>query len=143
MGVKAQIVCPDRTAIAPCNCNDGGDSKSVELECFGHDLTDAQMSSILETYISTPGVSPLAYLMLRANQLTKIPSQVAQLGQLDRIELNYNKITTVTAGSFILNSSPLKWIYLDNNLISEVQSGAFQGPFQTLFSHFYKSFANY
>ena len=46
--------------------NDGGDSKSVELECFGHDLTDAQMITIFDIYISTPGVSPLTYLMLRA-----------------------------------------------------------------------------
>lgn len=124
--VTSQIVCPDRTAIAPCNCNDGGDNVGIELECFAKDLTDAQVSVILDTYLSTPGVSPLTYLMLRANQLTRIPSQVTSLPQLDRIELNFNKITTVATGSFNLKAT-LKWLFLENNLIATIEPGAFQG----------------
>jgi len=70
--VEAAVVCPPTAAYMPCNCTESP-TNYIELNCGGLGLGDSRMSEILTTFLTTPGVSPIASLYLRNNELTYIP----------------------------------------------------------------------
>ena len=125
-GNEAAVTCPNSASLAPCTCSDSGDGTTAILDCYSLSLSDAQVSQILSAYISSTRSSPLSYLLLTDNLLTKVLDQIGQLAQLDKVELNFNSITTVASGAFNFRTT-LKDVYLNNNKLTSIAAGAFQG----------------
>ena len=58
--VNTVIVCPEEADYAPCNCiEDDLKPDTILLNCSDLKLTDSQVGDILDTFLITPGVSPL------------------------------------------------------------------------------------
>ena len=59
------------------------------------------MSDILDAFLTTPGVSPVAFLSLEYGKLlTRVPSEVRLFNQLDWVFLSDNNITSIDSGAF-------------------------------------------
>jgi len=83
---------------------------------------------MLDSFITTPGVSPMAELNLFNSQLTRVPNQIKYFPQLEIVYLNDNKIESIDAGTFnFTGTSRVLYIYLNDNQLSTIAPGAFQG----------------
>ena len=86
--VEGAVVCPSAADYAPCECSEYiYQPGTVFLGCSSKQLTDSRASDILDVFLTTPGVSPLVYLDLQYNQLTREPSQIKSFPQLERVYL--------------------------------------------------------
>lgn len=132
----SKITCPVAEVIAPCTCDAYGanvvmhvPSKANEyaaLHCAFKELDDERVSDILDAYLNTPNVSPLRYLALDNNKLTKVPQQIARFTQLNYLLLNKNKITSLPEGSLKFGDDHVWHLALaENPLFDNIQSGAF------------------
>jgi len=122
-------VCPPPGEIAPCSCTDlGNEGLVVQLNCRNVNLDDARTSQILDKMISWPRVSPLRYVDLSFNQLTKIPNQLPQFSLLNNVNLEANQIASIEADAFDFVAT-FTSLSLNSNPITSVQEGAFQGYF--------------
>jgi len=102
------------------------------LECSRCNLTDSEVSDILDAFLSTPGVSPLLILNLSGNQLTRVPSQMQLFTELVVIEFQNNAIPSIESGTF--NSNDDNWsLYLDSNQLTTIAPSAFRGWLSQLF----------
>lgn len=121
------LVCPSNTS--PCACIDYGDD-TIYLNCASQSLSDTQASSILTAYLGA-GISPLSYLYMPSNLLTKVPDQLRQFPRLIGADLPGNRITTVaSSGTFNFNRQYAR-IYLPLNTLTSIAAGAFQGTTPT------------
>ena len=121
------ITCPPASSIAPCICTDSGDGLTTALNCNNMNLNDTMASTILKQFlIPTTGVSPLSFVSIKTNQLTTVPTQINQLTQLTKVDLSFNSITLVRAGSFYFTDT-LKSLKLDSNTLATISPGAFNG----------------
>ena len=78
--VKAAVICPPDDAIAPCNCAESSYYPgNIYLDCYYSNLNDSQTGEILDGYLTTSGVSPLVYLNLQYNRLTRVPKSSKKL----------------------------------------------------------------
>ena len=69
----------------------------------------------------------MTYLVLTANQLTKIPVEVKQFQKLKDIRFDENKIPTINYGTFDFSVEAPVRVYLINMSLSSIEPGAFQG----------------
>ena len=97
MLVNADVVCPPAADYAPCTCDEFLPSKpgTINLNCyFDIQLTDSQVSGVLDALLATPGVSPVRALSLQfTQQLTQVPSQTKSFNQLDTFYIFGSSIT--------------------------------------------------
>jgi len=119
--------CPPSTSISPCTCKEvmmnGG---VIYVSCYNQNLTNSQLSNILDVFLSPHYISPVYAIMASQNQLTYAPSQIAKFKSLTRFDLSFNQITNISplSGlSFPSNSSIS--IMLNNNKITSIPSGIF------------------
>ena len=75
-GSQSAVICLAATVFSPCSCDEyKGNSGTIELNCGGNNVDDTRLSAILDTLLTTPGVSPVGALMLWNNLLTRVPDQ--------------------------------------------------------------------
>ena len=125
------VYCPDG-AISPCVCENYGlesNSGMIALHCGGRDLTDDQVSDILQIFLSNSNTSSrLVRIDLTRNRLTQIPKQIRHFKQLSKLDLSGNKITSIKSGDFnfttSMNDSSL---LLYENAISDIEPNSFLG----------------
>jgi len=131
----AKIICPDAKFIAPCTCNAYGanvvmhapmkENIFAAMNCAYKELDDATVSGILHAYLSTPNASPLRYLALDNNKLTKIPEQIIYFTRLNYLLLNKNKIDSLTTGSLKFGDTLWHLGLAENPLFDNLQPGVF------------------
>jgi len=135
--VNASVVCPPPAAYAPyCYCSEWSHKPgTINLDCARNAaINDTQMSDILDAFITTPGVSPVGYLFLVENQLTRVTSQINFFPQLETVDLQNNAITSADSGTFNFQdaANPIKDLLFAWNGVKTIAPGAFQGQRQEL-----------
>ena len=70
--VEAATVCPPANAISPCACSQWTPTTTY-LNCQSRVLTDSQASAILDAYLRTPNVSPVARKKLQTQPIAIQP----------------------------------------------------------------------
>ena len=125
--VSSALVQPNPDDYAPCVCLDGRDGLNLYVECSNHNLDDAKISSILNSFLA-PGMSPLGALILTNNQLTKIPDQLKQFNQLTYVDLDKNKIPSLAAGALSLTAK-IGTINVGFNQLITIAPGTFVGSY--------------
>ena len=127
----ANASCPPADAIEPCGCSEY-DMGTIKLDCSNRKLNDSRVSYVLEVFLTTPGTSPVGFLDLWVNQLTRIPSQIKSFTQLRWLNFQYNpSITSIESGAFNFPdaSNSIQMLFLKYNQISTIAPGAFKGSF--------------
>ena len=135
--VNADVICPPAADYAPCLCGENrGRPGTVYLYCYNQNLTDSQMSGILDAFLTTPGVSPLGYLSMWQNQLTRVPTQIKSFNQLDAVYIYENSIASIGSGAFNFPdaANPVRDLSLYYNQLTTIAPGAFRGQ-QNKFVH--------
>ena len=122
------LVCPSTTS--PCVCIEYL-VDTIYLNCGSASLSDTQASTVLNAYL-TAGISPLGYIYMANNQLTKVPDQVQQFPRLVGVELPGNKIATLPSSSTFNMNAKFARISLPMNNLTSIAAGAFQGIFTGL-----------
>jgi hypothetical protein len=125
--VSSALIQPNPNDYAPCICLDGRDGLTLYVECSNHNLDDTKISTILNSFLA-PGISPLGGLILTNNQLTKIPDQLKQFTQLTYVDLDENKISSLTAGTLSFTAR-IDAINLGFNQLTTIAPGAFDGSY--------------
>ena len=90
------------------------------------------MSDALDVFLTTPVISPVGFLDLWVNQLTRIPSQIKSFTHLTSINVQYNpSITPIKSGAFNFPdaSNSIQMLFLNYNKISTIAPGAFKVSF--------------
>ena len=113
------IVCPSPAAIAPCTCGSYLWGTGVKLNCYNQGLTDSQLSSKLNPFLST-GISPLLCLNAASNSLTKVPNLLPKFASLWIIDLSSNIITALPPGAFSYPLAKYLLVYLQFNQIQSI-----------------------
>lgn len=129
-GSAAAVICPSAEAIAPCHCIEPFlYPGTVEIYCSGVSATDATVNAALDAFVKTPDVSPVTYLYLHNNSLTRIPDQVKSFSQLKFVDFWNNKITSIGAGAFNFEdaSNPVLSLSLYGTQLTTIAPGAFKG----------------
>ena len=123
-------VCPSADAISPCSCKGNYLGDGVQLDCQSKELTDTQLSNILDAFLPC-GISPLVSLSANINNLTRVPSQILKMNALAVVDFSNNKITSIPSGAF--SSPSAQWVYiaLRYNQIPSIPSDAFNYPSAT------------
>ena len=100
--VPFSVVCPDFKRYQPCYClpDDPEGIPQISLVCNNWNLTDTEISDILDSFLSTPDVSPILRLVLSENRLTRVPNQVRFFDRLAHVDLQGNRIENVHSGAF-------------------------------------------
>ena len=71
IGVSGAVVCPSASAISPCTCRASSiDPNGLYVDCAKLGLSDSNMSTILNVFLYTKGVSPVIELDASYNNLT-------------------------------------------------------------------------
>ena len=133
--VNSEVVCPPFETYAPCSCGEYLYQQGTILpNCAFRSINDSQVSDILDIFLTTPGVSPLWDLDLSRNQLNRIPAQINSFTQLKYVYLNNNNITSIDSGAlrFTDATNPAQHLWFYNNPMTTIAPGAFtQWPFST------------
>ena len=132
---NADVVCPPEAAYAPCGCSEYSEKPdTIYLNCYNRNLGDSKMSDILDAFLTTPGISPVGLLDLMSNRLTRVPTQMKFFNQLDYVYLNNNDITSIESGAFNFPdaANPILDLDLQNNQLTTIAPGAFKGLNQHL-----------
>ena len=122
--------CPNPKSIAPCVCNNIGSPKgTVVVDCTGTNSTDAHTETVLNLFLTTPGLGPVGAVALVG--LTSIPTQISKFDKLSMVSLLDNNIQTIPTGAFNFSSSQNSqfMISLKGNQLTSVQPGAFDGKY--------------
>ena len=79
--MESAVVCPPEADISPSNCGEDLTNKpnTILLNCYAQNLNDSRWSDILDIFLATPGISPLGWLNLMLNQLSRDPSNLVHL----------------------------------------------------------------
>jgi Leucine-rich repeat (LRR) protein len=129
--------CPPRKLMRPCRClrtDPEQDSVSLaRLDCYEKDLNDSTAGAILNSYLSTRHATPLKYLDLQKNGLTRVPSQLKLFPHLETVYLYDNAIRTIRYGDFNFTAT-LNHLSLDSNQLTTIEPGSFQGIICTIVS---------
>ena len=143
--------------IKPCVCKDvvrkGNTNKTsdvilqgVWLYCYNMNLGDDRISRILRAFLSSEvNRNFTRRIDLYGNQLTKIPEEISQFKRLQKLFIPTNKISSIGSRELGLNNCLTtgyktshsddendrprltKFINLESNQISDIESGAFEG----------------
>ena len=96
----ANTAYPPADAIEPCGCSEY-DMGTIKLDCSIRKLNDSRVSYVLDAFLTTPGISPVGFLDLWVNQITRIPNQIKSFRHLTSFNLQYNpSITSIESGAF-------------------------------------------
>ena len=131
--VNAAAVCPPATDNVPCSCYEWPQSSTIDIYCYNQNLSDSQVSDILDAFLTTPGVSSsVGSLDLRLNRLTRVPPQMKLFPQLKTVMLEGNFITSIESGAFNFAdaTNPIRYLTLGNNQLTTIAPGAFKGQYQ-------------
>ena len=110
-----------------CDCSDSGDGTIWLKNCGGDEkLGDAKTSELLQWFITNSDISPLRWLNLAYNQLTRIPKELSQLKHLKSVYFHHNAIRTLKANDLNF-SQTIEEIYLTDNSLINIEPGAFNG----------------
>jgi len=138
-GQAPDYICPMPTSISPCTCsqyyNDNSIpiSKRIAINCKGKNLTDFQISKVLNSILFSKGLSPVIQISATNNQLTRFPEQISKFTALSIVDLSYNQITEIPC----VDGKPFLKNYLANqsveinlrfNQIARIPSGVFHFP---------------
>ena len=139
--VWSTVTFPNYDNYAPCYCYDYEDQgQFLGLYCSNLNLNNTQMERILSAFTnSSSPISPLIHIDLTQNQLTTIPARLAELSELNFVDLRFNRIHSIESkNAFIApsNTNELQLI-LQGNDVNIIETGAFQGPI-----FFFLSFAD-
>jgi Leucine-rich repeat (LRR) protein len=86
------------------------------------------MSEILTSFLTTPGVSSVAYLYLNDNQLTYVPREIKFFTQATHVVLDRNNISSIESGAFNFSGPLPLWVLeLGANQLTTIAPGAFRG----------------
>lgn len=96
-----------------------------EINLTGNYLTDSGIQRLLE-WVYQSAKKTLKVLNLSNNGLTKVPKRIANFETLERLDLSYNKLHTVAAGSLAFKA-PVSRLWLYNAEINTIEPGAFKG----------------
>ena len=125
---KIEYVCPPSAAIAPCRCGVESITGEIALDCFNKHVGDANMSDILDVFLTTPELSALPAIFVEYNDLTYVPHQLKFFPKVDLI-LADNKITIIEKDSLNYQVSGKSAIDLSDNGLTTIAPGAFRGNF--------------
>jgi len=130
--VDGQVICPSLTVLDQCTCDDSGDTVTIKIDCRNKALDDSTMSDILSAILSDTVASPVRVLDLAANALTIVPLEIPLLKQLANVDLSANQIDKIPRGAFNFDEATERiQINLNNNPLTVIQPGAFQGDYVT------------
>ena len=117
--------CPEISQIA---FPDLSSAKLKKLELNYNQISDDKADEIVAKLARSNSANSLAWLDLWGNSLTRIPSQVGSaFPELERFNLNNNKIVNIPSASFTFVSRYLDYLGLYQNRIKTIESGAFRG----------------
>ena len=87
------------------------------------------MSDVFDTFLTTPGISPLGQTNVAFNNLTRIPSQIKLFDQLEYVLFYDNEIASIDSGTFNFPkaANPARFIELSRNQLTTIAPGAFKG----------------
>jgi hypothetical protein len=123
---RKAVTCPAEDDYAPCGCTEES-SGAIYVNCNTRSMTDSMASSVLQAFLNTPGVSPVFYLDFAYNHLTKVPDEFRLFDQIHNVNLRWNKIHSIPSKAFLFSKSFRNHLTLENNQISAIGAGAFQG----------------
>ena len=128
-----QITCPSPAdVIAPCTCKNSGNNVTIKIDCRKKALDDSTMSDILSAILSDTKASPVRVLDLAENALTIVPLEIPLFKQLANVDLSANQIDKIPRGAFNFDEATERiQINLNNNPLTVIQPGAFQGDYVT------------
>ena len=128
LNINAEIICPPPESYAPCSCSvdSTGNGTTVRVGCSFNFLGDVRVSEILDAFLTTPSVSPVSYLTLNWNLLTRVPLQISQFTHLETVLLDQNFIISLPKNAFNFTRPP-RYLWLNNNRLNAIEAGAFQG----------------
>ena len=125
----AACICPLPAEIDPCKCGLSSISLmapvvTATLNCANQNLNDSAMAAVV---YKTPSWSPIDTVILKGNQLTRLPAHLSKYTQLVNLNFASNGITSIDAGneSLALLSAAVQFIDLSSNLITQIKPGAF------------------
>ena len=98
-----------------------------EISLTNDKLTDLSAQRLME-WVYMSAKDTLKVLILSNNDLTRVPSKISSFEKLERLDLSYNNIHTVAAGSLAFKS-PVSRLWLSNSNIHQIENGAFKGDF--------------
>ena len=127
--VKTSVVCQPSAAYSPCGCSEIDFTGVTALNCGRQNVSDSRASEILDAFINNNAISPVQYIGLWANQLTRIPLQIRQFPKrLVTVDLSENGITSIDSDA-IHSTSPPQSLILRNNQVSAIAPGTFNGTY--------------
>lgn len=89
-------------------------------------MKDGSVDEVLQA-LSEPGISTTIEFAVYNSSLTKVPTNLSNLPELNLIWLHENQITSIPSGAFKSSRAYIK-INLSKNLISSIEPGAFDYP---------------
>ena len=122
-------LCPAPSKIEPCNCSNHKGRETLHFNC-DHKFW-VETSEILDSFLADVGPEGLGCLSLAGNRLNKLPDILmdqTQFYKLDCIQLQFNNIRTLSAGSFNFKAN-LNYLNLEGNQLAAIEPGAFQGNY--------------
>jgi len=126
------VGCPPSASISPCTCLSyqfNASTTSLELNCNSLNLTDSQLSNVLNVFLYPQYISPVVSIYASQNKLTQVPSQISQFKTLANLNLDFNQIANIssfTGFSFSYNFiNSFINVMLNNNKIASIPSGIF------------------
>ena len=129
--VESAVNCP-LTSISPCICAENGSKPgTIFLLCGNNNLTDDRASEILDVFLTSSRVSPVSVLEMALTLMTRVPDQIQQFTQVTGIDLNFNNIATVEAGSFNFTDgvNNLQFFNMANMNLETIAPATFKGFF--------------
>ena len=125
---ECAVICPPSVNYYPCDCSEFGSSNTISLNCNNKQLGDSKTADVLSAFVSTPGVSPVAWIDLHYNQLTRIPAQIRSFTKLVYIDISFNTIDVFKSGDFnFASSNKLTTLWGNGNQLTSIAPGAFGG----------------
>ena len=123
------VGCPSSTSISPCTCDTvyyNNTLNGLSINCEFQNLTDSQLSNVLDVFLSPQYVSPVFRIKAYQNKLTRVPSQISHFKAAYTIDFSNNQITNISSFSgTIAPSNSMINIILTGNKITSIPSGIF------------------
>jgi len=105
----------------------------ISLDCNSKSLDDSLTGDVLNAFLTTPGVSPVAWIDLHYNQLTRIPAQIRSFPKLVYIDISFNTIGVFQSDDFnFVSSNKLTTLWGNGNQLKSIAPGAFGGLIKDL-----------
>lgn len=122
-------ICPLASDISPCTCGLSS-TTTTSLNCANLNLNDSSIATVVK---NTPSWSPVDTVILKGNQLSRVPAQLSKYTKLVNLvnpNLSSNSITSIHAtDSLSLLSTPVRLIDLSANSITQITQDALPSNF--------------